>query len=299
MKITNNFNLPSAFVNFVRDGKYSKGNADISVTTLIDSPRIRLMKERHEGELVTDAVDMIWPLFGTAVHHILEHSDNHDAITMEERLFADIHGWILSGAIDHQEVLDNGTVQISDYKVTSAWSVIFGKKEWEYQQNCYAWLVENAATATNFGREVSGIRIVAILRDWNRRKAMMEQDYPQSPIVTVDLPLWSREEREEYVSNRIIAHQEAQIAFDLDGTLPLCSDEDQWKREDKWAVTKRGNKRANKLCDTEEEANQVAADLAESTGHKYAIDVRPGERTRCENNYCSVAEFCEQFRGEA
>ena len=37
MKITNNHNLPQSFVDFARNDKYSKGHADISVTTLIDS----------------------------------------------------------------------------------------------------------------------------------------------------------------------------------------------------------------------------------------------------------------------
>jgi hypothetical protein len=36
MKITNRFNLPDAFYNFARNDKYSRGKADISVTTLID-----------------------------------------------------------------------------------------------------------------------------------------------------------------------------------------------------------------------------------------------------------------------
>ena len=41
MKITNEHQLPDAFLNFARDDKYSKGKSDISVTTLIDSPRVR------------------------------------------------------------------------------------------------------------------------------------------------------------------------------------------------------------------------------------------------------------------
>jgi hypothetical protein len=33
---------------------------------------------------------------------------------MEERLYAEAAGWTLSGALDHQEVLPDGTVQITD-----------------------------------------------------------------------------------------------------------------------------------------------------------------------------------------
>ena len=43
--ITNKYGLPEAFVNFAKLDKYSKGDADISVTQLIDSPRVLLMRE--------------------------------------------------------------------------------------------------------------------------------------------------------------------------------------------------------------------------------------------------------------
>ena len=59
MKITNKFGMPKPFVDFARNDKYSKGKADISVTTLIDSPRIRILKERYHDKIEVDAVDMI------------------------------------------------------------------------------------------------------------------------------------------------------------------------------------------------------------------------------------------------
>lgn len=61
MKITNEYGLPEAFLNFARDDKYTKGKADISVTTLIDSPRVRLMKDKHNSDIVSDVVDKVWP----------------------------------------------------------------------------------------------------------------------------------------------------------------------------------------------------------------------------------------------
>ena len=113
MQITNNHNLPESFVNFARNDKYSKGKSDISVTTLIDSPRVRLLREANSAQLTSDASDMIWPLFGTAVHHILESSKNDEGVTLEERLYADVNGWILSGAVDHQKT-DGKTISITD-----------------------------------------------------------------------------------------------------------------------------------------------------------------------------------------
>ncbi len=107
MKITNKHGLPKAFVDYATADRYSKGNADISVTSLIDSPRVRLLKDRHSNDLESDAADMIWPLLGTAVHNILEQSTSTGNVVKEERLFMEVQGWTLSGAIDHQEIVDN------------------------------------------------------------------------------------------------------------------------------------------------------------------------------------------------
>lgn len=292
MKITNNHNLPDAFLNFARDDKYSRGKADISVTTLIDAPRVRLMKDLHYENLETDVVDMVWALFGTAVHHVLESAEDPSNVQVEERLYAPVSNWTLSGALDHQEVLPDGTVQITDYKVTGAWSVMLGKVEWERQQNCYAWLVENSLSGDNRNKKVSKLRICAILRDWQRRKAQFDKEYPQSPIVIVELPLWSEKDREDYIYDRVDTHQSAQMDYDLYDKIPLCSDTDQWAKPSKWAVKEKGKKRALKLWDNEDDANHHVG----SSDKKLEIEFRKGEKTRCEGNYCNVAEFCEQFK---
>ena len=81
MKITNKFGMPKPFVDFAINDKYSKGKADISVTTLIDSPRIRIMKEQYDEDIEVDAVDMIWALFGTAVHSVLDMIYRSDIVS--------------------------------------------------------------------------------------------------------------------------------------------------------------------------------------------------------------------------
>ena len=141
---------------------------------------------------------MIWPLFGTAVHHILENSKPSDDIVLEERLFTKVNGWVLSGAVD-QQVMTGNSVEIIDYKVTSVWSVIHGKIDWERQLNCYAYLVQK-----NKGKKVTKLTICAILRDWNRRDAQMKPDYPQAPVVMVDINQWADTERIRYIHDRII-----------------------------------------------------------------------------------------------
>jgi hypothetical protein len=305
MRITNKFGMPQPFVDFAINDKYSKGKADISVTTLIDSPRVRIMKENFDDKIEVDAVDMVWALFGTAVHSVLESSNTYprvghpsDKIINEERLFSELDGWLLSGAIDRQESKGN-SITIIDYKVTSVWSVIYGKPEWEKQLNCYAYLCDdkNAFKKTN----VTNLKICAILRDWNRREAERRSDYPQAPIVFVDVPLWSYDERMSYLKERIKLHQEAQIAFDVTGNLPLCSNEERWRKKDTWALKKKKLKRALKVFDSEESAHDYQEVYHQHRLHPSdatEIEFRGGEYTRCDGNYCSVAEFCDQYNGE-
>jgi len=287
MKITNRHNLPDTFLSFARKDNYSKGKSDISVTTLIDAPRVNILRQQERDKIEVDAVDMIWPLLGTAVHHMLETSDPKGNVTMEERLFVDINGWTVSGQIDHQEEI-GGMIHISDYKVTSVWSVIYGKEDWVRQLNCYAQLVRMAK-----GRDVRSVRIIAVLRDWQRREAQFKPEYPQAPVVSVDIPLWSEAEAMAYMQDRVMLHQEAQLAWDTQEAVVECSDEERWTKPDTWAVVKKGAKRATKVFDS----NKDAINHALSLGVQYSVQERKGGRTRCEN-YCSVADFCTQWAME-
>jgi len=297
MKITNKFGMPQPFVDFAINDKYSKGKADISVTSLIDSPRVRIMKDVYDEDVEIDAVDMVWALFGTAVHSVLEQSNPSKDIITEERLYSKLNGWILSGALDRQEIINDVTT-IIDYKVTSVWSVIYGKIEWERQLNCYAWLCRNKHKLTQ--HKVGSLKICAILRDWNRRDADKKENYPKAPIVFVDIPMWDEEATHKYISERLSLHQEAQVGYDLNSELPLCSDEEMWKKNDTWAVKKKGQKRAIRVLDSEEEAIKYMnwhneTDKAYIKKTELELEFRGGEYTRC-GNYCSVAEFCNQYK---
>lgn len=297
MQITNKHGLPQSFLDFARNDKYSKGVADISVTSLIDSPRVRLMREHFADDRQTDVTDMIWPLFGTAVHHVLESGKPSDDVVTEERLFTKVNGWVLSGAVDHQKI-DGKRVEITDYKVTSVWSVIHGKIDWERQLNVYAYLVQK-----NKGLQVTRLSICAVLRDWNKRDAMNKPDYPQAPVTIVDIPIWEEQQRINYIHDRISMHQEAQVRYDLEADakdrFALCGDDERWKKDDSWAVKKRGQKRAMRVFGTEQEANNFAWEYAsEKKSVQTDIEHRPGEYTRCKGNYCGVADFCHQYRGD-
>ena len=295
--ITNKHNLPEAFVNFAKKDTYSRGQADISVTSLIDAPRVRMMKEQYKEEISFDVIDNVWALFGTAVHHILE-SAKSETLVKEERLFVDIDGWTLSGAIDQQEIDDDG-ISIIDYKVTSVWSVIYDKQAWHEQLNCYAHLVE-----MNKDKPIKSLKICAILRDWQQRDARNKDSYPQAPIVLVDIPLWSFNERDVYVRSRMALHRSASDMVTImkdsdlpvDAFFPKCTDTERWSQPEKWAIMLKGRKKAAKLCETKEEAEHIMA--TEEFKLKPYLEHRKGEPKRCTGNYCSVADICHQWKEE-
>ena len=291
MKFTNKFNLPQTFVNVIHRPTYSKGKAHISATEIINSPRIVQLKKKHWDDIEQDASEMVWSLFGSAVHNILEHGKDKNHI-VEERLHLEYEGWHISGAIDLQELEPNGTMTVSDYKVTGAWAVMNEKDDWHRQLNIYGWLVEKVKNVP-----VGKLQIIAIIRDWSARDAASKEGYPQSPVATIDIPLWTFEEREAFITKRIYDHGTALFEMETDGEMPDCTPEEMWEKKTSYALKKDGNVRAKSVHETLEEAETALAKSEETAkkNEKFAIEVRQGERTRC-RSYCQVSPFCTQYQ---
>jgi hypothetical protein len=289
MRVTNNYGLPETITNVLARPQYSKGKANLSVTELMSSPRIVQLKRKHWEELTEDASDLVWSLFGTAVHNILEHGkDEHHIV--EERVFTVVDGFTISGAIDLQEVYEDGTV-LSDYKTTSAYSVLNQKIDWEYQLNCYAYLLHKAKGVT-----IKKLQIVAIVRDWARRDTVRE-GYPKAPIVVIDIPLWPVERQEAYIKQRIHLQESAFFDIEVGSEVAECTPEEMWEKPEYFAVKKDGGVRAKSVHEKREDAERALAQANEKAkkGETFLIEHRPGARTRCEG-FCQVAAFCSQHK---
>jgi hypothetical protein len=282
MKLTNYHNLPQTFVNVLSKPTYSKGKAHMSVTELLQPPQIVQLKKRYWEKLEEDVADKIWAIFGTAIHTVLELGKDANSV-VEQRLHANVDGWDISGAIDLQTIESDGVI-VSDYKTTGAWAVMNNKIDWEQQLNIYAWLVEYVKKLP-----VKKIEIVAIIRDWSRRDTVKE-GYPEAPIKVLDIPLWSFEERDRFIRSRVQFHSNAQLASEIGEDYLHCTPEEMWEKKAVYAVRKIGNVRAKSLHETEEDANKKLIEL----GTGFEVDVRKGERTRC-NNYCPVNKHCKQY----
>jgi hypothetical protein len=279
MKLTNNHNLPEAIVAAIMNDSYTKGDADISVTELLSPPQLRHLKLKHYEELTEDVSDRIWSLLGQSVHTIIERAGlNLTNVLSEVTVNSEYGGWKLKGQIDNVVLSDS---HLFDFKVTSAWKVKGGivPREWERQTNIYRRLL-----AKEKGLSISRMSVIAVLRDWSRNEAARSPDYPQSQVKMLDVRLWSEEEADAFINERVAMHQ-------ADTPAP-CTVEDRWTKPEKWAVMKRGNIRAVKLFDDPIEAQALA-----DTASNLYVEHRPGEAVRCQS-WCPVSKFCQQWRDD-
>jgi hypothetical protein len=284
MKVTNVHNVPQPLVTLASKQYYSKGKSDYSVTELMSPPRVQRLRAQHDEAIEQDVSEMLWPLLGSALHVVMERGET-DGWTSEERLFAEVDGMVVSGAIDLQEVTPDG-VGIVDYKFTSAWAVMNDKIEWEQQLNVYKWLVERVKKMP-----VKSLRICALIRDFSRHDTGRD-GYPQAPIHMVEVPMWDAVKAESYIRERLEMHRNSKLSADFGEALPECSAEERWMSETTYAVKREGRKTAIRVFKTIEEATDLAGK------EKGYVETRLGEPKRCTGNYCGVAQWCDQYQGE-
>lgn len=269
--LTNKLNLPQAFVMAVQNDPYTRGNSDISVTQLIAPPYQRKLRETVEP--IEDVSQRTFSLYGQITHGILERSGLKHGLDVEERLYADINGWKVSGQYD---LIVDGILQ--DWKFTTFWSVKGDspKQEWIEQLNLLRVL------AVRNGKDIKGLQIIAILRDHQMAQAKRDSEYPQLPVAVVDIPMWDLFEAEEFMFNRVKAHQEAEPE--------VCTDAERWMTSPVYAHKKGGRKSAIKLYDIKEEADAAALD----GGKDHFVEHRPGAYRRCED-YCNINHSCPAY----
>jgi len=275
---------------------YDSGGADITPTTWIGSPRIAQLMKAHRHEIEENVSGKVFSALGTGFHNVMENAVGDNAIT-EERIFWDHpSGLRVSGAIDLQIIKDDGTTILVDYKVTGVYGVILNKKnggvkpDWERQLNSYSYLLQKAKDI-----EVSELYILTMLRDW-KQSDVGKPDYPDAPVMQIPVPLWSREDTQAYVEERITLHQQAAYSALIGEELPLCTAEEMWERPETFAVMRSdSHKRASRVLNTMEEAIEWAEDPMNGMDSKHVIEHRPGKRVRCKD-WCEVAPFCNQYK---
>jgi len=239
MQYSNRHNLPESIVDAIKKNTYDVKTNDpkiISITTLINTPRIRQLTIRHWDDIEVDVSDSIWLLLGSSVHAVMERISEKDRF-IEERITEPVNGIMVTGKAD---LYEGKTCGIEDYKVTSVYKIKYDSPEWENQLNCYAWFYRK------LGFVVNTIHVNAILRDWRRYEAQRQKDYPEFAFKKIDITLWTLEKQQAFIEKRVKLHLEAQTMKSED--LPLCTEKERWCNEKKKDMRCQEYCNVNRFC---------------------------------------------------
>lgn len=243
---------------------------------------------RKTKDYKVDAADNIFSLFGRAVHSILEASETDKNNIVEKRFFKsyDIGGKLykLGGKID---LYEGERQQLSDFKVTSIHKIneaLSGRlpDEWKWQLNILRLLMKHDS-----GIDVKSLSITGIARDW--RESERHTYVARSPISAIHIPILNGDDVERYIVERLTDHV---TIVDRLSSVSECSQEERWERPASFAAMKEGGKRAIKLFETNEQANEWLEKQTDKDMIK--LTARPGRRTRCER-YCPVNMSCPGY----
>lgn len=282
----------------------------ISATSIIKPIRQFILSERVKDTSV-DIMDLVASRMGTAIHNSAEEawkdpeslkkglkacgypdkvisrvkinptndemSNDTIPVFMEQRIEKEFGDITLTGKYDL--VLDG---LLSDYKTTSVYAYINQSNADKYieQGSIYRYLSPSIITEDY-------MQIHHIFTDWSKAASFSNKDYPENKVMTVDYPLMSLQETENFIGNKL---NQIKKYRDLpQDSLPECTPEELWQRETKYKYYKdpTKTKRATKNFIDKHEANLHMA----SKGEGIVIEVK-GKAVAC--NYCKARPICTQ-----
>lgn len=277
MRVTNIYNLPQALVDAITTEKHNK-DGEYSATTLLKGACETILTKRHWNDILVDASESIWQIFGTATHSIFEAQKDN---TFKEEFFSvNVSKSKVTGRVDSYDLENEILV---DWKTASVRKVLKQDfADWKRQGLIYSWLMKQS------NLNVKKCRFVALLKDHSKAEAV-KADYPVNPIYIYEFDVTDEDlkEIETFIFEKVKELEAADKIEDL--KLEPCSQEQRWTTPEKWAHMKKGRKSAIKLYDSEEEANKV-----ELKKDEY-IEYRPGVNKKCEH-YCYCKEWCPLYR---
>ena len=307
----NNISLPLAVFLMYDDYNYDERSNAISATGLIRPIRQLVLTQQNPTEAKTVEIsELVASRMGNAIHKGCEIAwtdlptvkkalktlganddaadsirinppylkEGETAVYVEQRIEKTIDDFIISGQYDL--VLDG---VLNDFKSTSVWTYIFDSSADSYikQGSIYKWLSPDKITSDY-------ININYIFTDWSAAKAREKKDYPQFKAITKKYDLWSIEETENWIRNKLDAYK-LHLNTSQEG-LPECTDEELWATEETFKYYKNPNKldRSTKNFKTMDEALIRKSE----DGDVGIIKTVPGTVKHCP--YCPVVNICTQ-----
>lgn len=333
--ITNKHGLPDTLVRAVSYDTH-RVVGTISVTTLIDAPKIRYLKQLHDYEV--DVSELLYALMGTALHNILERANMDTERERAMLLTADT-------LMQHAEVVKHTapedyvtrTKKAADYIIKMA-EIIFPPQErrYLYEQtltlklgedhllsgtfdlydkefkmlqdykfcSVYNWIfpearrkwIEQLNIYAYMLKKVKGIQVDKI------RVIAFFRDWSEMKLKSnKDYPARQTMEidipmMDEEDVHNLIMEHISRHRMADEGNPPPCNGKERWATSSEYAVMMKGRAAALKIYTSQIEAEGYIAE----NKHKYDglfIQMRPGVSKRC-SKYCVVRDHCDQYRQE-
>ena len=279
---------------------------DISATSIMKPAHMTaLTRANFAADRRINIEGMIPSVMGNAMHTLMEKSlENTDDemwkalgvpkpekldILVENREVLDIGEFDLSGKYDVMIAYDGSKYQLMDLKTMSVWGVMIdlkGKKEeWIKQLSIYRFLNKDKYDVDDHAV------ILYWFTDWSKSDSRAKKDYPPMRVGSYDIILWDDAKTEAYLKGQAAQIKRGVDNYKATGKTGLsCAESELWPKKESYAYyAKADAKRATKVCDTFNDADDLRLKAKDPTAY---VEHRRGEKTRCA--YCSVLEFCEQ-----
>lgn len=331
--LTNKFNLPEPLFNAIKYNSYRTGG-DISVTTLVDAPQVRILKKKHDIE--EDVSEMVWALMGTAIHEILSRANISD---VRKRAFILVIDTLKEKA---KEIQDNDNSEADKYNrcahyLFSLLPVFFPELNERYIfEKTVQIEVQGKILAGTFDlydiqeKRLKDYKICSVYqwifpeakKKWfaqtNIYSYLLEQNgYEVKGIDIVaifrDFSELKKLQNKDYPASQVMEIEvplhsmedrqkyiSSRMALHIqaeNGAQIDCTGKEKWQTLDTFAVMpKPGAKRAIALFDNEDAANKYKLENEHRHVGMY-VEKRLGENKRCDS-YCSVRNACPQRQRE-
>ena len=314
--LTNNTNIPDLMYERLMKKSYT-----CSIKSFLTGSQLALnkkqffFKNKYNNAVISDAVDSVPSMIGTAVHAHMEEIKKPGDI-VEVRYSTKILNKVLSAQLDHYR---NGT--LTDYKVVKAWNKqhrLSLQQEGLLENDPYVLQANfNAYLLRQNGHPVNKARLILLYKDYD--PYIFKSGYPNSISEEEEIELWP---------DNVILDKIKNIINDLsdidENTIQqyLCSPEERWNSDTFYCLKKVGSIRAlpKTICKTYEQiesmmihrlslkksekpapeewyqfTDQEKLDKSETFKGKLYIETRKGLNKRCER-FCPGSNFCSQYQ---
>jgi hypothetical protein len=286
---------PDIFHDILQLDFYNKADRKqyASTTQLLKEPLDFHIEKRYKDKMTIPSIRNLWSVYGSAIHLLfekaMEKNKNKNKWSFENRYYCIVEDPYNDGKLyrisGEPDMIDIEKGILYDYKITNTYSISIKEtiKHYTQQLNIYRYILHK----NNI--EINQLKILYILRNWVSNQAK-KKDYPQSPIGVLDIDLWTMEDTEKFIAERLSLLSEYDNKEIKD--IPICSNAYRWNTTS-YAVIKDGNTRASAVFseNSHGEDFELHAKIYAEKDEKFKIEKRESGSRKC-MDWCNSFQFC-------